>query len=197
MGIHQEWLAIKVLDTDGFGAGQRVTGRHRQDKGLAHQAFGGVAGFQQRRADDAQVDAPRAKGFVLLVGVHFRQDDFDLRLFQPCFGDDFRQKLVHRAADETDGDRADVALGKAPGGRGGLLRLLQQVLRFDEKSPAGGSEGNAAGAAGEQFDAQVMLQQLDLPAQGRLGHVQPFGGAAEIEFRRDGGKAAQLGEFKH
>ena len=174
-----------------------MTARHRQYKRLAHQAFGGVSRFQQRRADDAQVDTPGAQGFVLLVGVHLRQVDFDMGLFEPCFGDDLGQELIHRAADETDVDRADIAFGKTPGGDGGLLGALQQVLRFDEKGAAGGGQGDAAGGAGEQLDAQVMFQQLDLSTQGRLSHVQPFGGATKIQFGGHRGEAAQLGQFEH
>ncbi|MNP72769.1 hypothetical protein D3C76_1693850 [compost metagenome] len=33
----------------------------------------------------------------------------------------------------------------------------------------------------EQHHPQFILQLLDLPAQGRLGDVQPFSGAGEIE----------------
>jgi len=118
-------------------------------------------------------------------------------LVQPRFGDDPGQKLVHRAADEADGHRADVSFGKAPGRDGRLLSAFQQVLGFDAECAPGSGEGDAAGAAGKQIDAQMMLQQLDLPAQWRLSHVQPFGGATEVEFGGHRGEAAQLGQFKH
>jgi len=174
-----------------------MTARHRQHKRFAHQALGGVSRLQQRRSNDAQVDTPRTQGFMLLVGVHLRQVDFHMRLFEPRFGDDLGQEFIHRAADETDVDRADVALGKTAGGDGGLLGTLQQVLRFDEEGAAGSGQGDAAGGAGEQLDTQVMFQQLNLSTEGRLSHVQPFGGTAEIQFGRHRGETAQLSQFEH
>ena len=170
---------------------------HCQHKRLAHQAFSGVAGFLQWRSGNAQVDTASAQRFVLLIGVHLCQIDFHLRLFEPRFGDHLWQKLIHRAADERDVHRANVALCKPACGDCRLLRALQQILRFDKKCPARRRQRNAAGAAGEQLDAEVMLQQLNLPAQRWLGHVQAFGGAAEIEFSGNRGEAAQLGEFEH
>ncbi|MNR45771.1 hypothetical protein D3C85_1646540 [compost metagenome] len=70
-------------------------------------------------------------------------------LFEPCFSNDLGQELVHRAANETDVDRADVTFGKTPGSDGGLLGALQQVLRFDEEGAASGGQRDAAGGTGE------------------------------------------------
>ena len=42
-----------------------------------------------------------------------------------------------------------------------------------------------------------VLQELDLPAEGRLRHVEPYGGAAEVQFFRDGNKATQLVQLEH
>jgi len=75
--------------------------------------------------------------------------------------------------------------------------LVEQRLRLDEEGAAGGGERHRARTAGEQRDAELMLQQLDLPAQRRLRHVQALGGTAEIQFAGQGGEAAQLGEFEH
>ncbi|MNX45725.1 hypothetical protein D3C86_762490 [compost metagenome] len=134
---------------------------------------------------------------MLLVGVHLRQVDLDVRLRQTRLGNHLGQELIHRAADKTDIDRTNVALGKTPCGDCRLLSALQQVLRFDEKRPACSGEGDAASTAGEQRDAEVMFQQLNLPTERRLGHVQPFGGAAKIQFSGDGGEAAQLSQLEH
>jgi hypothetical protein len=62
--------------------------------------------------------------------------------------------------------------------------------------PAGRQPHRAAGAV-QQGDAQDALQQLDLPAERRLGHVQPLGGAAEMQLLGGGHEAAQLTQFEH
>ena len=41
------------------------------------------------------------------------------------------------------------------------------------------------------------LQHLDLTRERRLRHVQPRRGPAEMQFFRDGGKAAELAEVEH
>ncbi|MNK28978.1 hypothetical protein D3C87_473640 [compost metagenome] len=127
---------------------------------------------------------------MLLVSVHLRQIDFHLRLFQARLGNHLRQKFIHRAADKTDVHRTDVALCEPSGSDGCLLCALQQVLCFDEECSARCGESDATSAAGKQFDTEVMLKQLNLPAQWRLGHVQSLSGAAKVEFGGDGGEAA-------
>ena len=42
-----------------------------------------------------------------------------------------------------------------------------------------------------------MLDNLDLPAERRLRHVEARRRAAEVEFFRNGHKAAQLAEIKY
>ncbi|MNV64827.1 hypothetical protein D3C71_1574890 [compost metagenome] len=61
-----------------------------------------------------------------------------------------------------------------------VLQLLEQGAGlFVEKAPG---FGQAQGAfTHDQQRAQLIFQLADLPAQGRLGHVQQFGGAGEVE----------------
>ena len=56
---------------------------------------------------------------------------------------------------------------------------------------AGAAQLDPAGGAVEQHRAQVVLQSLDLAADGGLGQVQFFGGGAEAEVPGDGLEAAQ------
>ena len=42
------------------------------------------------------------------------------------------------------------------------------------------------GAPFEQGSSKVVLQALDEPAEGRLGHAQPLGRAPEVEFLGEG-----------
>jgi hypothetical protein len=41
-----------------------------------------------------------------------------------------------------------------------------------------------------------MFQKLDLPRQGRLGHIHARGGAAEMQFLGGGDKTAKLAQFE-
>jgi hypothetical protein len=42
-----------------------------------------------------------------------------------------------------------------------------------------------------------VLEQLDLPRERRLGHVQQHGGAAEVQLGCHGHEAAQLRDLEH
>jgi len=48
-----------------------------------------------------------------------------------------------------------------------------------------------------KFEFQRVLKGLNLPAEGWLRHVQPRGGAAEMQFFASGDKTGQLAEFQH
>ncbi len=60
-------------------------------------------------------------------------------------------------------------------------------------TPAGGERDRSGGAV-DELHAELVLELLDLPAQRRLRHVQPLGGAAEVQFLRDGDETRQPGE---
>jgi len=49
----------------------------------------------------------------------------------------------------------------------------------------------------EQADIEDVLEELDLSAQRRLGHVEPRRGAPEVQLLRDGDKAAHLAQLEH
>lgn len=54
-----------------------------------------------------------------------------------------------------------------------------------------GGEADVAGGAYEQLGAQVVFETADVAAQCLLGHVQPGGGAREVEFLGGGDEGAQ------
>ena len=52
-------------------------------------------------------------------------------------------------------------------------------------------------AALKQFYTQYSFENLDLPAERRLRHVQSGSGAAEMQFLRHGHETAYLAQFEH
>ena len=83
-----------------------------------------------------------------------------------------------RAADALD---ADVELGE------------QRLDRAQQRLPVGG-DLDVARAANEQLRPELVLETLDLAADGRLGDVQLVGGGAEAERPRDRFEGAQVGQ---
>ena len=60
---------------------------------------------------------------------------------------------------------------------------------------AGQSQPDMAGAALKERYAQLLLQQLHLMAERRLGEMQPAGGQGNSSFVDDSNKVAKLPEF--
>ena len=73
------------------------------------------------------------------------------------------------------------------GGRG---TQAQQATGVGQEGMTGQRQAYIAAVAIKKRDVQVVLQQLDLPAQRRLRHVQPLRRAAEMEFLGDRDEAA-------
>jgi hypothetical protein len=70
-------------------------------------------------------------------------------------------------------------------------------LRLDQEGPSGRRQPHRPAGPVQQDHAEDALQQLDLPAQRRLGHVQTLRRPPEVEFLGDGDEAPQLAEFEH
>lgn len=94
---------------------------------------------------------------------------------------------------EPEPQRPDLA-GGGPAGR---FRC-----RLDQREhPAGVVEEGGAGRRQpdtaitlQQTDTQDPFQALDLPAERRLGHLQPGRGPAEVQLLGDGDEPAELGQ---
>ena len=95
---------------------------------------------------------------------------------------------------EADDDGAEVAFGDALDGLGRTFSELEDASRVGEEGDAGGGERDRPGGAVDELHAELALELLDLPAQRRLGHVEAFGRAPEVQFFGDGDEAGQPGE---
>ncbi|EWS52453.1 hypothetical protein X551_04762 [Methylibium sp. T29] len=104
---------------------------------------------------------------VALVGLDARQ--------QPQRGERREGVEVHAAPAARAADLAHA----------GIEPLQRRRHRSEQRDTVAG-EGDAAGAAGEQRAADLVLQRLDLAADGRLREVQLLGRGTEAEVARDG-----------
>ena len=66
-----------------------------------------------------------------------------------------------------------------------------------EKDTAGDRESCRAADAREQFDAELPLELLNLPAEGRLGDVEALRRAREVSLFRDRDERASESELQH
>ena len=77
----------------------------------------------------------------------------------------------------------------------GLMNEMDDRLRPFEQQRAGDAEPHAAAVAGEQRNAELVLELLDLPAQGRLRQTQLLRRAADAAGARHPHEVAQFFQF--
>lgn len=103
-----------------------------------------------------------------------------------------RQRRIAAGPREADGDPAHLARSRSAHGPAYDGGLGEQVPRRFEEGLPGRGQPHRPGRTVEQRDAQIALQQSDLLAQRRLGHVQPLGGAPEVQLLRDGDESGEM-----
>jgi hypothetical protein len=67
----------------------------------------------------------------------------------------------------------------------GLVVEGEQLAGTQQQALALGGERDPAGGAGEQADAELLLEPSDVAAERLLRHVQPRGGAGEMQLLGD------------
>ena len=122
---------------------------------------------------------------------HLVQRQCDVGMLGTKAPDDARQHAVQRGPDKPDRHRA-LDLAHAACHRFQFGRLRQQLARVRMEEAAGLRELERAAAALEQQHADFLFELLNLPAQGRLGDMQPLGRAGEVELFGNGDEVAQV-----
>ncbi len=174
---------------------QRVAGRQHGHQPVFHQYALDDGGVVDANAPEAHINAPGLEGFDLLQGGHFRQPQLQLQavvVAQPA--NQLGQYAVQGRRRKADTQPGLFALADAPGAVADFVQLFEQYIGvFIEKPPRLGQPQRAATL--EQNHPKLILQLLDLPAQRRLGDVQAFGGAGEIEGFPQHLEIAQVSQF--
>lgn len=183
------------LGEGGGGVQQGVTTGQHGYQAILHQYPLDNGRVVDANPSEAHIDAPGLERVDLLQGGHFRQAQLQLQgLMVAQAPNQFRQHAVQGRGRKADAQPGLFAQADAPGVVADLAQLFEQHIgMLIEKSPG---LGQAQGAATlQQNDPQFILQLLDLPAQGRLGDVQAFGGAGEVEGLAQHLEIAQVSQF--
>jgi len=164
-------------------AGQTVIRPQPDEEGLgAEHLVRYPRGRRNQAAGHGHVDAAGDQGGGQAGQPHPLQVHGHLGRFGREPADEVRGE--HRADGRGDAQphRARVAAGDTAhrGVRGS--DLVKDDLRPGQQLSARASHRDPAGGAGEQRGARLALQAPDQLTQGRSGHVQALGGAAEMEF---------------
>ena len=179
-GVEHKRLCGQLREGGGR-AQQRVAGGQYGHQSILHQHALDDGRVVDANAPETHINAPGLERLDLLQGGHLRQAQLQLQrlmVAQPPY--QLRQHAVQGRWRKADAQPGLFALADAPRGIANLGQLFQQHIGvLIEKSPGFGQPQRAA--AFQQHHAQFILQLLDLPAQWRLGDVQAFGCAGEVE----------------
>ena len=176
---------------------QRVAARQRRDQRLCRHAEGAKIAAWNRRAEQADIDLVGIESFELIAGDHFLQRDLDIGQFAPAGRHQRRHVAVGGCRREADIDRSGLAVRHPPGQHGRALRQLEEVPRIGQKTLPRGRQPDGPVAALQQRHIENAFEDLDLPAERRLRHIQPLRRATEMQFFRNCNEAAQLAQLKH
>jgi hypothetical protein len=111
----------------------------------------------------------------------------------PIGADDARHERMKRTRRrDAHGDAALLASRCAPGRLEGMVETREHFPGVFEEGPAGVGQLDAARFSAEQLDVELALDHLDLLAQWRLLHAEPFGGARDVLFLRDGDEVPEM-----
>ncbi len=183
------------LGEGGGRAQQRMAGRQHSDQPILDQDALDNGRVVDANPPESHIDAPGLERFDLLQGGHFRQPQLQLqRLMGAQPANQFRQHAVEGRRCKADAQPSLFALADASRVVADLVQLLQQHVGVFIKKPPGLGQPQRS-ATLKQNDAQFILQLLDLPAQRRLGDVQAFGRAGEVEGLPQHLEIAQVTQF--
>src|SRR3984893_12641359 len=176
----------------------------RSGRGFVSMVTAGAAstliqGTAAARAPDAGEDyTALAKTFPTpLATARIVFDGDEGRLSEAAFLRDFagdlpeaKAKVLYAVQEEADRKQCPRRFRRSPRRLRLRLRLSQRQPGVVEKGLAGGGQLDAAHAAADQLDANLVFEIADLAAEGRLRRVQPllgrerqaalFGGRDEI-----------------
>jgi hypothetical protein len=165
-----------------------VIGRQRREKRLAQDADR-LELAADRRAQKGSVNPVRGERFDLLGRHHLLQDEIDAREALARPSDQLRQEAIAGGGRKADRHRSRIARSRPPGGQGRALCQVQNAPCLRQERATGGRESDDAARTLQELHAKDPFQDLDLPAERRLRHVEPLGGTAEMQLFRGGDEA--------
>ena len=183
------------LGEGGGGVEQRVAGGQYGHQPVFDQHALDDGRVVDTNAPETHINAPGLERFDLLQGGHFRQAQLQLEgvvVAQPA--NQLGQHAVQGRRRKADAQPGLLALADTAGAVADFVELFEQHIGVLIKKPPGLGQPQRA-ATLEQNHPQLIFQLLDLPAQRRLGDVQAFGGAGEVEGFPQYLEIAQVTQF--
>jgi hypothetical protein len=144
---------------------------------------------------DADLDRPRLERSALIVGVQAVDREAHVGMLRGEGPDEPRDERHLERGIEADRQPAELAARRPPRPVTRALGLCERAATFLAEDATRVGEPDAARRAEQERDADFALERADLPAERRLRHLQPRGGAAEVQFVRDREKVTHVAKL--
>ncbi len=176
--------------------GQRVLGTEHRHQRLAQQLHHRQRIRQGQGPHDADLDRLVHQGLGHLGAAHF----LELEVYRGkalAKGEDRlgNGRIEGRRRGEADLQFPQLAQLRTPRHVRRLVHLGQYQPRLFQEQAPGLAELDPTIGAFEQARPHLLLQRLDLLAQGRLGDAQHLGCTAKMQFFGDSDEVAQVTQF--
>ena len=172
-----------------------MRGRHGGDRALAREDLHVQPRIGHRERRQPEVGDARRQRADLVARRALAQLDVDLGMQRAEALDDAGDERQQRRAGEAHAQQAGLAVVDAPRVAPRPVEIAEDRPRVAQERLARGRHLHPAARARQQLAPELLLQQPDLVAQRRLGHVQPRGGPAEVQLLRHGHEISELPEL--
>jgi len=152
----------------------------------------GVGGDREPYEGDVGAAIGKAGGGVVPRAQPQRQPPVGLAFSEPRQGPPLQ--VATDAGLDPDDEHASVLSGPLVHRSHADVPAVENVMGVREEHLAGRGEADEAWLAYEQHAPKVVLEQPDLPREGRLRHVQPLGRPGEVELLGHGDEVAKVAQ---
>lgn len=189
-------LIDQLANVDRRPSGKRRVLRHRQKHGVARDRADGEKRIRRRIVEEARIDPAIMDAFELLQSAQAVQDQANAGITVPEGHDRRRDDAVPgRDLDEAELENARFAPRHGLRFADRMAKVGQDLAAMREKGPAGDGKLHPTRQPVEQGHPEFGLQQLDLPAERRLGDADTLGGAAEMLLLGHGDEISDLSQI--
>jgi hypothetical protein len=136
-------------------------------------------------ADETHLDVAGHQGVELGMGDHFGQHEIDVGKVLGRCRDPLPEHGQGGDGGEADADGPRRAAGDPSRHQRSTGGVREHPARFRQENAPRGCERHSGGGAFEQRDADALLEPPHLPAERRLGHLEPGGGPSDVPFLGD------------
>ncbi len=184
-GQPDEGFLSEVREVNLARAGEWVFGGKGDDEWLRSDGFDDEVAMGYREQRKSDLDAPVRQGFNLFGRVEVVKIEGNIRMLREEHGKNPSQHPILRRGPEAHRETADLAAACLLCHGHGAFRLTENVAGLVQEKTAGVRQRDEVTRAVKQLHTEIAFQISNLVGEGRLGNMELFRGATEMQLLGD------------